>query len=87
MDDKDILQRIVDENGSCDWLDEQEDGGNSICDKCPMSNLLKDKDGNRVACYIALKAHEVSDPDKLYYDKAVEILIDLSMEETLAECT
>ena len=87
MEDKDILQRIVDEKGSCDWLDDLEDGGISICEKCPMSNLLKDKDGNPVACYIALKAHEVSDPDKLYYDKAVEILIDLSMEDTLAERT
>ena len=84
MDGNDILQRIVDEKGNCDWImSEAED----ICDKCPMSRLKKNKDGNYLACYLALKAYETVDPDKLYYDKAVELLMEISMEETLAECT
>ena len=87
MEDKDILQRIVSNGGSCNWLNNEPDGGESTCAKCPLNNLLKDEDGNYVSCFLAVKAHQTEDQDAAYYKKAVEVLIDLAMEEELAKCT
>lgn len=92
MDKRDILQRIIDNHGSCDWLGFE---GNTApaCAFCPLSKLKKRKDGTYMSCWDSLMSPppgewipafgRYSKSDDLYMDKAVELLQDILIEDML----
>ena len=93
MDCRAILQKIIDNNGSCEWIKEYGTPAdpNYICSLCPMSKLKKRADGSWMNCGDALGAmfngHWMEDQTnrKLYVDKARQLLVDLHVEDMLTE--
>jgi hypothetical protein len=89
MDDKDILQKIIDENGSCDWTAHSHPQPYYICSVCPMSKLKKREDGEGyLSCYDAIGILESDthfETDQKYKEKATEVLFDLVLEDLLGE--
>jgi hypothetical protein len=94
MDHKAILKKIVDEAGSCDWVDnfDETHGDKAICRTCPMSKLKKHEDGNYMSCTEALNVHEheEGEANRVYLDQASRLLMDMDIEEILTkedQCT
>jgi len=88
MDDKTILQKIIDENGSCDWIVSPPHKNHYICSKCPMSKLRKNYDGSDyISCVDALNVHHLSgdEQDEVYKEQATKMLFDIIMDEMLGE--
>lgn len=100
MDRRDILERIIDEDGSCDWAFKHDPSDEYyICSRCPMSRLRKKPNGEWMSCYEALTGmpHHVGSTrdrkgafvepnvDKIYIDKAKELLSDDLMEDLIKE--
>ena len=81
MDKRDILQRIIDERGNCDWIGTNSD----ICRKCPLAKLHKDGDGEWMNCYDAVGTPDTQDQEEVYLRVASDILCDLQIEELLQE--
>lgn len=81
MNEIDVLKKIVENDGSCTWAKP------SICKICPMSRLKKKNDKEYVNCIEALGAADVSEDqaDKLYLDKAKELLLDKQIEDMLKD--
>lgn len=81
MKDKEILQKIIDSEGSCDWSNPE------ICAKCPMSRLKFKDDGNPLSCVDALNIENVKieDRDKVYKAAAEKVLADLAIEDIVEE--
>lgn len=79
MDKKDILQKIIDENGNCCWSNP------SICEQCPLSKLKKRPDGTYASCVEAVKidGHTEEEADQRYKEIATRLLLDLNVEEFL----
>ena len=89
MDSRDILQKIVDEEGNCLWaLNFKPTDPYYICRLCPMSKLKKDKNGRYLSCFEALGCHELQrvwERSKRYVEEAKKMLSDLSIEDMLTE--
>ena len=79
-DEKDILQAIVDNEGSCTkWANK------SICRQCPMSKLKKRKEGGYYSCFEAICVLELieEEADRKYKDAAIRLLQDMSIDDML----
>lgn len=84
----DILNKIIEENGSCSWVEET---GLDICSRCPIASMRKREDGAFMSCLEATGVlgtelnyyhHEV---DERYKKVAEQLLLDESIEELLKE--
>ena len=82
---KEILKKIIKENGSCMWiLDEY--SGQDICHLCPFNTLKKKDKFNFFCCYEAVNgtAHPTeTEADKKYKDTAIQLLVDMVVEEEI----
>ena len=79
-DERDILQTIVDNDGSCTkWANK------SICSACPMSKLKKRKGGGYYSCFEAICASDLTEEeaDQKYKEAAIKLLQDMSIEDML----
>ena len=89
MDKNNILQRIVDEEGSCTWAFQYDPTDtNYICSRCPMSKLKKRDDGSYMGCLSALDVDPQiteSEQDKIYKRAAMRLLANESIEDLLKE--
>lgn len=86
MDSRAILERIVEENGSCIWAAKFHPSNvNYICERCPMSKLKKHSDGRYLSCYEALGCDDIplNEHDEKYKGVAERMLSDLSIEDML----
>lgn len=88
MESRKILQKIVEENGCCNWAVKfNPTDPNYICDRCPMSKLKKHRDGRYLSCFEALgcadKPTSVHEHEEKYKKAAERILSDLSIEDML----
>lgn len=81
MKDKDILQKIIANKGSCNWADP------SVCAECPIGKLTKREDNNYLSCADALKVDGLTEEaqDAKYKYVAERLLLDLSVDEILTE--
>ena len=80
-----ILEKIIEENGCCDWTAHVEgQTASSICLKCPLSYDIK---GRHVACVeltgVNKKLMSSDEVRKAYIKVAQKILADLLAEEML----
>lgn len=79
-----ILESIIENNGSCDWVTRHDKIlSEDICNLCPLGF---DKNGKPVACYYNVKTSATQTPaelDSAYVEAAKKKLIDLLMEEIL----
>ena len=89
MDEKDILQKIIDKDGSCDWIEKHPSGSHYICSQCPMSKLVKRVNSNDyLGCWDALRISiddTESEVDDKYKEQATRMLFDLISDEILGE--
>lgn len=82
MDNTDILNKIVESDGSCtSWAKP------SICSKCPLSKLKKKSNGSYLSCIEALGVQELTEveADAKYKEVATRILIDKEVDDLLKE--
>ena len=81
MNQKDILQKIIDEDGSCCWSTP------SICDICPLSKLRSREDGTHLSCIESLNADglDEEEADRLYKKAAEHMLMSVSIHEALEQ--
>lgn len=87
MDRWDILHRIVDEAGSCDWAMEYDTSNpHYICERCPMSKLKKNEHGEYLSCFEALGCENLSidQHDHRYVTTAKRLLDDKAVEDLLS---
>ncbi len=83
MTPKDILQSILDNGGSCDWIADHPPG--KICQDCPLSKLSKYK-RKYLSCYesvIGNRKIPVSEQDAQYKVAAENALIIIIINELL----
>ncbi len=80
MDKNEILQKIINEEGSCTW------GNKHVCAACPMSKLKKRPDGNYYSCVEAVGVNNLTEEeaDAKYKEIAIRLLTDEAIEELLA---
>ena len=81
MKPADILEKIVSENGSCDWADP-----NTVCSNCPFSKLKQRPDGTYLSCLDALGVTNYKSrtaQDELYLKAAKEYLISQNIDTLL----
>lgn len=85
MKTSDILEKIVEHGGSCDWIPVGK--WSQTCTLCPMSKLQKTENGkNFVSCHEAVVGNNTTTEeayDELYLKKAQELLSDIYAEEML----
>lgn len=81
MDGTTILERIIQEEGSCTWAKP------SICAKCPLGKLARDKDGGYMSCVEALHIDGLPEDqaDARYLKAAQEKLADLAIDRLIEE--
>ena len=81
MDGATILERIVQEEGSCTWSKP------SICAKCPLGRLARDKNGGFMSCVEALHIDGLSEEqaDVRYLKAAQEKLADITIDRLIEE--
>lgn len=78
----DILNKIVESNGSCtNWV------RRSICEKCPLSQFKKKPNGNYFSCIEAVGAQDMSEEeaDARYKETASKLLLDEMLDKILGE--
>jgi hypothetical protein len=77
MDEKEILSKIIEEDGSCCWANKH------ICEQCPLSKLKKKSDDTYFSCIEATGSTGISEEeqDLRYKEIATRILLDMSIEE------
>jgi len=85
-----ILQKIIDTNGSCDWLVTDFDTlqFNYICDKCPIGRLYtyKGEDAHKGCIYSVAKKTGVTAPTDAEYKKiAIQLLEDMKIDDMLSK--
>jgi hypothetical protein len=86
MDERDILEKIVTENGDCSWVDGVK--AQNICSTCPMSKLKPRSSGEGyLPCIEALGAErmEKEKADLKYKEAATRLLLDHSIDDLLKE--
>jgi hypothetical protein len=79
--ERDILQKIVDNEGSCTWANK------SICNLCPMSRLKKRTDDKYYSCFesICVEGMSEEEADQKYKEAALKILMDEGIEDMLSK--
>jgi len=86
MKKKEVLKRIIDAKGSCDWVFSLYRGCN-ICHFCPLGKLREKPNGDYYSCYEAVcgeqKIDDDSKIDKMYLEAAEKKLLDISVDEEL----
>lgn len=81
MDQVTILERIIQEEGSCTWANPR------VCATCPLSRLARDKNGGFMSCVEALHIDGLSETeaDARYSKAAQEKLADLTIDRLIRE--
>jgi len=81
MKDREILQKIIDSEGNCNWSNSE------ICSKCPMSRLRFREGGDPLSCVDALNIENVKieDRDKIYKAAAEKVLADIEIDDIIEE--
>jgi len=79
MDEISILERIIDEEGSCCWAIP------SICRKCPLGRLVRYESGNYMSCIEAINIDGLSEEeaDVKYKEAATRKLADLLISKII----
>ena len=77
MTREEILQKIVDSEGNCDWARPE------VCKLCPLSTLRHRDDGNPLSCTDALGIEMLpqDEHDARYKEVAGRLLADLAIED------
>ena len=77
-----ILEKIIENNGSCNWTHDEKCLATDICKMCPLSY---DPNGKYISCCSAIidKFSEVANLDDMFLKQAKDKLVDLLMEEML----
>ena len=82
MDAKQILEKIIENDGSCEWTMTLRE---NICEQCPFS---RDKNGKLISCVDHIVGNQITNSEKqinkLYKQAAEQRLTDLLMEEMLS---
>lgn len=81
MDGISILERIIQEEGSCTWAKP------SICAICPLGRLARDEAGGFMSCVESLHIDGLSEEaaDIRYKKAAQEKLADLALDRLIEE--
>lgn len=81
MREKDILRKIIEEEGSCDWVNTH----TKACNICPLSRLKRKENGDFFSCIEALNTDNMSihDANNRYKDIAMRVLEELEVEDIL----
>ena len=76
MDETSILEKIIEENGSCCWAKP------TICAVCPLGLSIKDDTGKYMSCVEALNIDGLSEAeaDAKYKRAAEEKLMDIKIK-------
>jgi hypothetical protein len=79
MDKSNILNKIIEEGGSCCWSKP------SICAACPLSRLRQRPDGTWMSCVEAVGIENLTEEeaDAKYLEIATRILVDETIEDIL----
>ena len=79
MNGKQILERIIQEEGSCTWAKP------SVCKACPLGRLERYESGRYVSCVEALNIDGLSEEeaDAKYKKAAMDKLADIEIQDTL----
>ena len=88
MHEKDILNKIIENDGECDWIlqDDHYLVESFICSSCPLSRLEKRPDGSYMSCYGSLikSPADEDNMNEIYTKAAANKLMDLQIEEELS---
>jgi len=81
MNKIDILNKIIEENGSCGWAKP------GICDICPLSKLHKKTDGTYLNCVEAVGVIGLSsaEANEKYKAASINTLFDNAIQDLLEE--
>jgi len=81
MDGITILERIIQEEGSCTWAKPRN------CAICPLGKLARDRNGGFMSCVEALAIDGLSEveADARYKKAAQEKLADLTIDRLIGE--
>jgi hypothetical protein len=89
MHEKDILNKIIDNGGTCDWIlqEDVESVEHIMCHKCPLSKLEKRPGGGYKGCYDSLikSKEDEARADEIYIEAASNKLMDIQIEEELMQ--
>lgn len=79
MNEKQILNKIIEEEGDCSWSRQ------SICDNCPISKLRTKEDGTFYSCIEAVNIKDLSaeEADRKYKEIAERLLLDQEVHDLL----
>lgn len=83
MNQIDILQKIIENNGNCTEAKVTP----AMCDACPLSKLKTHEDGTHMGCLEALGAVDKDEleADKIYLEAAKRKLLDIQIDDLLKE--
>jgi len=81
MDGMSILEKIIQEEGSCTWARP------SVCARCPLGKLARDEKGGFMSCVESLHIDGLSEEeaDARYKKAAQEKLTNLTIDQILGE--
>lgn len=81
MNEKEILNKIVEEDGNCCWSNE------STCKNCPMSKLKQKPDGTYLSCIESIGIEFLSEEqaDAKYKAVAEKLLLNQAIDDLLGE--
>lgn len=85
MDNKRILQKIIQEQGNCSWVDRYPE--HYVCEKCPLAKLAISR-GKYLSCYemiIGKVGISQKDQDTLYRKAAEDALFNITLDEIIQE--
>jgi len=80
MDKRDILQKIIDSEGKCDWATP------AHCSACPLSKLKLKDNGDPMSCVEAVGAfdlHSIEEVNEIYKNTAARKLADIAIEDII----
>ena len=79
MEGKTILEKIIEESGSCCWAD------SSVCSECPLGKLARYDNKNFMSCVEALNIEGLTEKeaDARYLAAAIDKLMDISIENVI----
>lgn len=85
MDEKEILEKIIEEDGDCMWVMSIDD---NPCGRCPLGKLRRHSvTGSWLSCAETVmgrrKLTTLSDANILYKDIAIDVLSDILIKELI----
>ena len=84
---KEILKKIIEEEGSCEWIYE-EYKGQDVCRNCPFNTLKKKDKYNFFCCYEAVNGTArptEEEADERYKATAIQLLVDMVVNEEILD--